>query len=156
MVLTEWLPWRKPLEVMISAALVCTGCGDSGQGSGGSGGARNCARTSSCDGDIAVKLDVNRCPDLVFLWVAPSRAEVGKSVHFGAVLSDPDPGDSVDQFWTATGARLRAEGSSGEVDTFTCLLPGTQTLTLWYSDSRGCTRNQATEIECVATDDAGG
>lgn len=155
MVLTEWLQRRKRLEMMVSAVLVCGGCSNSDHGPSGPGGS-GCARTSSCEGEIVVKIDVNQCPALDFLWVAPSRVTVGSSAHFGATLSDPD-GDFVDQFWTVTGGLLTAEAGSGIVDTFTCLLPGTETLTLWYFDSRGCAKNQGTDLDCLAApDDAGG
>ena len=114
----------------------------------------DCVGSGSCEGAFLARVDVNSCPVLSFLYIAPAVIGVGKSAHFGARVADPD-GDRVYLDWTATGARL--SGGPETFDTFTCLLPGTQTLTLWYSDSRGCAADLATEVECVPrVDDAVG
>jgi hypothetical protein len=115
----------------------------------------DCTVPGSCEGAFQARIDLNYCPWLSFLYVAPAVIRVGRSAHFGARVQDPD-GDRVYLVWTATGARL--SGGAETLDTLTCLLPGTQTLTLWYSDSRGCADYLATEVECVPppVDDAGG
>jgi hypothetical protein len=152
--LTDALRCRKLFTVALAASASFCACGNDGhQPPSGPG---NCRPGDSvCGGDISVKLDVNRCPSLLFLYVAPSRVSVGKKATFAGMLSDPD-GDQVVQFWTATGGRLTSEGSSPEVDTFTCLEPGVQTLTLWYSDTRGCSGDESMDVDCASAEDAGG
>jgi hypothetical protein len=149
--LTGWVERRRPFELTVSGvALVCCAC---------SGGvvqlpSDDCGRPGACEGAFQARVDVNSCPWLSFLYVAPAVISVGGSAHFGARVEDPD-GDRVYLDWTATGAGL--SGRAEIFDTLTCLLPGTQTLTLWYSDSRGCADYVATELECVPrVDDAGG
>jgi hypothetical protein len=155
-VLRERSRWRNPFPAAVSAAmLVCGGCGDSGR----SGPDVGCGQGVPClekMGEIALGFDVNHCPSLDFLYLAPSRLSLGRSANFAASATDPD-GDWVDHFWSTTGGELAASAASVDLDTFTCLESGTETLTFWYFDTRGCARSEAADIDCVSrSDDTGG
>ena len=103
-----------------------------------------CAKAQDCPG-VNVHLSLNSCPVLQSLLIAPTSLLVNEHAKLEVKLSDPD-GDIVEYEWTATTGIFSGEH---ELDTYTCVSPGQQVVTLWYYDSGGCVAQHSAEVFCA-------
>src|SRR4029077_13911145 len=75
-----------------------------------------------CSGRAAVSADVNNCPTIDSLSVAPAEVYVGASVQVESLAQDPDNGPAaLTATWAATSGSLTNLSSAGA--TFTCTEP---------------------------------
>jgi hypothetical protein len=105
--------------------------------------------TDSIRGRVTVNGDLNVCPDVDFLFVAPLQTAVGGPISVEAHASDSDAGDVVSYVWSATGGTFVSTTAAST--TYTCSAPGTQTLTVTINDGGSCTTMHQQQVFCQAT-----
>jgi hypothetical protein len=87
----------------------------------------------TCSGRANVAADVNVCPSVDSLSVAPAEVYVGCSVQLVAAAHDPDTGPApLSAAWAATSGTLSNLSTTGA--TFTCTTAGTFKVGVTISD----------------------
>lgn len=106
----------------------------------------------TCSGRATLSADVNTCPTIDSLSVAPSEVYVGSSMQLVAAAHDPDNGPSpLSATWSATSGTLSNLSTTGA--TFTCTTAGSFKVTLSVSDGTPnpkCADTAAVTVTCTA------
>ncbi len=97
--------------------------------------------------DITANVTVaDNCPSITSAVIAPDQTSVGSTVAVSATGFDSDSGDVITFSWApATNFAMPTVAST----TYTCTLPGTQTITLSLTDKAGCIAQVPLTINCV-------
>jgi len=104
--------------------------------------------TDSIRGQVNVDGEINVCPDVDFLFVAPLQTAVGGPISVEAHASDSD-GDTISYAWTATDGEFDATDDASA--TYTCSAPGEQTITVTINDGGSCTTMHQAVVNCEPT-----
>jgi hypothetical protein len=104
--------------------------------------------TDTVRGKVLVNGEINVCPEVTFLYVAPLQTEVGGTMIVEASASDAD-GDTLAFAWTSTNGSFvnPALGTT----TYNCSAPGDQTLTLTMNDQGDCSTSVDVAVRCEPT-----
>jgi methionine-rich copper-binding protein CopC len=104
--------------------------------------------TDSIRGQVTVEGELNVCPDVDFLFVAPLQTAVGGPISVEAHASDSD-GDTITYAWSATDGSFAAATAAST--TYTCSAPGEQTITVAINDGGSCTTMHQQVVNCEPT-----
>lgn len=104
--------------------------------------------TDSIRGQVTVNGELNVCPDVNFLFVAPLQTAVGGPISVEADAEDPD-GDTITFVWSATDGSFADEESAAT--SYTCSAPGEQTITVTINDGGNCTTMHQAVVNCEPT-----
>jgi hypothetical protein len=106
----------------------------------------------TCSGTAAVSADVNVCPTINSLSVAPSEVYVGSSMNLVLAAVDPDNGPSpLTAAWSSTSGTLSNLSSTGA--TFTCTVAGMFKVGVSVSDGTPqtkCADTASVDVVCTA------
>jgi hypothetical protein len=109
-------------------------------------------------GSVLVNGALNICPSIDGINANPDEALVGSSIALGAMAHDSDQGPaSLSYVWTAVGGTLSDPSSPNPQ--FTCVAPGTATITVTVSDgdpAPNCADTSSVTVSCTAPNGGGG
>lgn len=97
-------------------------------------------------GEALINVDLNYCPKLTFIFVAPLTTGVGETIFLEAEAIDLDA-DVIGFAWTASAGTFAAAGAASTA--YTCTAPGHQTLTLTLSDGGDCAGEMDVDVTCL-------
>jgi hypothetical protein len=98
--------------------------------------------------DITANVTVaDHCPSITSAIVAPDQTSVGGTISVSATGSDPDVGDSITYSWGPTPSYFANPTAAST--TYTCTLPGVQTITLSITDKAGCVARVPLMVNCI-------
>ncbi len=104
--------------------------------------------TDSIRGQVTVEGELNVCPDVNFLFVAPLQTAVGGPISVEADAEDPD-GDTITFVWSATDGSFADEEAAAT--SYTCSAPGEQTITVTINDGGNCATMHQAVVNCEPT-----
>jgi hypothetical protein len=103
-------------------------------------------------GSVLVNGTLNICPTIGGITATPAEVIVGNTIALAASASDPDNGPSpLSYHWTVSSGSL--DDPSAASPTFTCLYPGTVTITAAVSDgdpAPDCADSTSVQVNCTA------
>lgn len=99
------------------------------------------------NGGADVTAEVNICPEITRMTVAPLTTEVGNQIAVSATATDND-GDTLTFAWSSNNGSF---ADSGAMNTsYACTLVGVDTITVTVDDGQGCTDAKSYDVNCLA------
>ena len=104
-------------------------------------------------GNVKANGEFNSCPVITSMIVSPLEINLDGVIDISAAASDTD-GNPLTFAWTSTVAGVFGS-TSAAATTYTCKVPGTQTLTATVSDGAGCLTTLQAEVLCKTAEVCG-